>query len=79
MEEFYIYENWQAGPHKAVVHRSTCGFCNDGHGRAGGYDPRHALWHGPYVGLEAARHASDGLPNIILRVEHRCIAPSPRT
>src|SRR5690348_4070492 len=25
--EFYIYENWHAGPHKAVLHRSTCGQC----------------------------------------------------
>jgi hypothetical protein len=33
---YYMYENWQAGPHKAVVHVGTCGFCKDGNGRAGG-------------------------------------------
>ena len=30
---FYIYENWLAGPHKIVLHRSTCGQCNHGKGR----------------------------------------------
>ena len=25
---FYIYENWQAGPRKAVIHVGNCGFCN---------------------------------------------------
>src|SRR5437016_8249412 len=28
--EFYIYENWHAGPHKAVLHRASCGQCNSG-------------------------------------------------
>ncbi len=54
---YYIYENWQAGPHKAVIHVGSCGFCNDGEGRAGGYDPRHAKWLGPYETLDAARNA----------------------
>src|SRR5581483_40900 len=26
--EFYVYENWHAGPHKAVLHRSSCGQSN---------------------------------------------------
>src|ERR1700728_1126715 len=26
--EFYIYENWVAGPHKIVLHRGSCGQCN---------------------------------------------------
>src|SRR5258706_12717406 len=25
--EYYIYENWAAGPHKAVLHRGSCGQC----------------------------------------------------
>src|SRR5436309_2904690 len=29
---FYIYENWQAGSHKAVIHRSDCPYCNNGKG-----------------------------------------------
>ena len=69
---FYIYENWRAGPHKAVIHRGFCGYCNDGKGRAGGYDPRNAKWHGPYVTLEDAQNASKAL-SVIIRTEHRCI------
>ncbi len=43
---FFIYENWLAGPHKIVVHRSTCGQCNHGKGRPSGHDANHARWHG---------------------------------
>jgi len=25
---FYIYENWQAGPRKEVIHDGSCGHCN---------------------------------------------------
>jgi hypothetical protein len=71
---FFIYENWQAGPRKAVIHEGSCGFCNDGHGRAGGYDPSHATWHGPFENLAAARQASNALPNIVNRSEHNCIS-----
>ena len=38
-----------AGPHKIVLHRSTCGQCNHGKGRPAGHDPNHARWHGPYT------------------------------
>src|SRR5437867_6205781 len=31
--EYYVYENWSAGPHKAVLHRGSCGQCNAGKGR----------------------------------------------
>jgi hypothetical protein len=77
---FYIYENWQAGPHKAVIHVGNCGFCNDGKGRAGGYDPRHAKWHGPYETLDLARSASAGLPGVVNHHEDRCVpTPGPST
>src|SRR4030095_1698156 len=36
--EFYVYESWVAGPHKAVVHRASCGQCNAGKGRPAGHD-----------------------------------------
>src|SRR6202030_1187836 len=26
--EFYIYENWAAGPHKVMLHRASCGQCS---------------------------------------------------
>ena len=36
--EFYIYENWAAGPHKIVLHRGSCGQCSHGKGRPSGHD-----------------------------------------
>jgi hypothetical protein len=33
-EEYWIYENWQAGLHKAVIHRG-CGDCNHSRGKHG--------------------------------------------
>lgn len=37
---YYIYENWQAGPRKAVIHRADCGHCNNGRGRSKGDSER---------------------------------------
>ena len=55
---FYIYENWHAGPRKAVIHHGDCPHCNHGDGRSnGGYDPAHATWHGDYKDLGAAKKA----------------------
>lgn len=59
---FFIYENWQAGPRKAKLHRASCACCNDGKGRAGGYDKSHAEWHGPFATLRLARAAQSRLP-----------------
>mgnify|MGYP003665872828 CR=1 FL=1 len=69
---FYIYENWQAGPRKAVIHDGACAFCNDGVGRAGGYDPAHATWHGPYKSLEIARSRQKAM-DVKVRRECRCL------
>ena len=70
---YYIYENWQAGPRKAVIHVSSCGFCSDGKGRAGGYDPRHAKWHDPYSTLQLAQNAAAALSGIIVHKKDRCV------
>lgn len=70
---FYIYENWLAGPHKVVVHRSTCGQCNNGKGRPSGHDANHARWHGPYGSLSAAREASHQMTGVLIRSECKCI------
>jgi 4-hydroxy-tetrahydrodipicolinate synthase len=71
--DFYIYENWLAGPHKAVLHRSTCGQCNHGKGRPAGHDPNHARWHGPYATLAEARELSHNMPGVLIRSECKCI------
>ena len=66
---FWIYENWQAGPHKAVIHHGDCGFCNDGGGQSNGdYDPTHGTWHGPYNDVGAAKEAWRRL-DVVVRKE----------
>ena len=70
---FFIYENWLAGPHKIVLHRSTCGQCNHGKGRPSGHDANHARWHGPYATLSEARDAAHNMPGVLIRSECKCI------
>jgi 4-hydroxy-tetrahydrodipicolinate synthase len=70
---FYVYENWSAGPHKAVLHRSACGQCNSGKARPAGHSPNHAEWHGPYATLAEARQITQTLPSVLIRSECKCI------
>ena len=71
--DFYIYENWLAGPHKVVLHRSSCGQCNHGKGRPPGHDANHARWHGPFATLTDARGASQNMTGVLIRSECKCI------
>ena len=71
--EFFVYENWMAGPRKIVVHRSSCGQCNHGKGRPSGHDANHARWHGPYISLSEARQAAQAIQNVLIRSECKCI------
>jgi 4-hydroxy-tetrahydrodipicolinate synthase len=70
---FFVYENWSAGPHKAVLHRSACGQCNHGKARPAGHSPNHAQWHGPYATLAEARQTTQTLPSVLIRSECKCI------
>ena len=72
--EFFVYENWAAGPHKAVLHRANCGQCNSGKGRPAGHDPNHSRWHGPYGSLGEAREATHQMPGVLIRSECKCVA-----
>jgi 4-hydroxy-tetrahydrodipicolinate synthase len=72
--EFYIYENWAAGPHKAILHRASCGQCSSGKGRPTGHDANHSRWHGPYGNLAAAREAVHQIPGVLIRSECKCVA-----
>jgi 4-hydroxy-tetrahydrodipicolinate synthase len=72
--EFYIYENWAAGPHKAILHRASCGQCSSGKGRPAGHDANHSKWHGPFGNLTAARDASHQMPGVLIRSECKCVA-----
>jgi 4-hydroxy-tetrahydrodipicolinate synthase len=71
--EFYIYENWVAGPHKIVLHRGSCGQCNQGKGRPAGHDANHARWHGPYATLIHGREAAHGMTGVLIRSECKCV------
>ncbi|HTW31334.1 MAG TPA: 4-hydroxy-tetrahydrodipicolinate synthase, partial [Candidatus Sulfotelmatobacter sp.] len=71
--EFFIYENWAAGPHKIVVHRSSCGQCSHGKGRPSGHDANHAKWHGPYSALAQAREAAHAMTGVLIRSECKCV------
>ena len=71
--QFFIYENWLAGPHKIVLHRSTCGQCNNGKGRPSGHDVNHAKWHGPYATLSEARDTAHNMTGVLIRSECKCI------
>ena len=71
--EFYIYENWVAGPHKIVLHRSSCSQCNHGKGRPTGHDANHARWHGPFATLPEARETSHNMQGILIRSECKCV------
>ena len=56
--KFYIYENWQAGPHRAVVHVGSCTFCRDGKGPHNAPDSPNGQCHGPFTTAELARTAA---------------------
>jgi len=71
--EFFIYENWAAGPHKIVLHRGSCGQCSHGKGRPAGHDSNHARWHGPYATLSAARDSAHAMTGILIRSECKCV------
>ncbi len=71
---FFLYESWQAGPHKLVLHRSICGACRNGTGRPGGSDDARSRWHGPYTTVQEARDTSRGMSNILIRSECKCVA-----
>lgn len=70
---FFVYENWSAGPHKAVLHRSSCGQCNGGKARPAGHSNNQARWLGPYATLAEARQTIQSLPHILIRSECKCI------
>jgi 4-hydroxy-tetrahydrodipicolinate synthase len=71
--EFYIYENWSAGPHKIVLHRGSCGQCNQGKGRPAGHDANHARWHGPYSTLALGRETAHSMTGVLIRSECKCV------
>jgi 4-hydroxy-tetrahydrodipicolinate synthase len=71
--EFFIYENWAAGPRKIVLHRGSCGQCSHGKGRPSGHDVNHARWHGPYATISEARETAHAMTGVLIRSECKCV------
>jgi 4-hydroxy-tetrahydrodipicolinate synthase len=71
--EFFIYENWAAGPRKIVLHRGSCGQCNQGKGRPAGHDANHSKWHGPFASLGQGREAAHQMTGVLIRSECKCV------
>ncbi len=71
--DFFIYENWAAGPRKIVLHRGSCGQCSHGKGRPAGHDVTHARWHGPYATLPEARETAHAMTGVLIRSECKCV------
>jgi 4-hydroxy-tetrahydrodipicolinate synthase len=71
--DFFIYENWSAGPKKIVLHRGSCGQCSHGKGRPAGHDANHARWHGPYNTVTEAREAAHAMTGVLIRSECKCV------
>jgi 4-hydroxy-tetrahydrodipicolinate synthase len=71
--DYYIYENWAAGPHKIVLHRGACGQCSHGKGRPSGHDVNRARWHGPYPTVAQAREAAHTMTGVLIRSECKCV------
>src|ERR1700681_4365229 len=42
--DFFIYENWAAGPRKIVLHRGSCGQGSHGKGPPSAHDPHQPPW-----------------------------------
>ena len=76
---FWVYENWQAGPHKAVIHAGSCGFCKEGLGRSGrGTDPAYGRWLGPFNSQDEAVARAESFKRLELTV-HRCCGGAAQT
>jgi hypothetical protein len=68
---YWVYENWTA-EHKAVIHRSDCGNCNDGHGcHPNPLGNRNGKWRGPFVTLALAQAAAASTKRRVR--QHSCV------
>jgi len=78
--KYSVYENWRARGKKAVVHRATCGFCNNGARLQAGTRSDNGRWTGPFPSLAAA-DAAAALPGfrMCVAVGHAVTAAPART
>ena len=68
---YYVYENWRA-ERKAVIHRGTCGNCNEGRGcHENPLGNRNGRWHGPFASHNAAIRVAQNTGRLVR--QHSCI------
>ena len=69
---YYVYENWTA-EHKAVIHKGTCRYCNEGQGcQENSLGNKNGKWHGPFDSFEKAGSAAENTGRPV-RPCSRCI------
>ena len=50
--EYWVYENWVHD--KAIVHKASCSYCNEGRGMHPDSSEDHGKWRGPFRTREDA-------------------------
>lgn len=70
MKGYWVYENWIHD--YARVHKSTCSYCNDGHGLHGGKRRNSGTWHGPFRDVASANNVAAGLRHKLTTVCAGC-------
>jgi len=69
--KYYVYENWRAES-KAVIHRGSCGNCQEGKGcHKTVRGDSNGRWWGPYATYQEAKEKGVSLMRPIK--DHRCI------
>jgi hypothetical protein len=80
---FLVYENWRA-ENKAVVHKSTCGYANEGHQRhtnqwlINNHSPNDR-WFGYFRTLKKAVAFASLLPNRQIKLCGHCLNNEKQT
>ncbi len=67
---YHVYENWQAGEHKAKIHYSNCSFCNNGAGIHPGSSNDNGQWHGPFNTMQQAVVAANATGGNVTPCQH---------
>ena len=69
--EYWVYQNWRARGHRAVIHASDCSFCNAGRGLQSGTRSDNGAWHGPFNRFAKADAFAHTVGGAI--TQHSCI------
>lgn len=69
---YYVYENWVAEK-KAVIHKESCSFCNNGEGiHQNIHGEKNGKWHGPFDKYAIAKEFAQSLRNRVAKVCSFC-------